>query len=149
LPERWVITDDGSSDRTAEIIAEFGKSHPWLTLVRNPNARADNFAAKAEAVNTALAQLNNVEFDVLGNLDADVTFAPDYMEFLMRKFSADPKLGVAGTPFTSGRRLRFHEGQFRERKFCSRADPAFSPRLFPRNRRLHRESRRPAWTGLP
>ena len=37
---------------------------------------------------------------VLGNLDADVTFAPDYMEFLMQKFSADPKLGVAGTPFT-------------------------------------------------
>jgi glycosyltransferase involved in cell wall biosynthesis len=100
LPERWVITDDGSSDRTAEIIAEFGKSHPWLTLVRNPKREGRNFAAKAEAVNTALAQLNNVEFDVLGNLDADVTFAPDYMEFLMRKFSADPKLGVAGTPFT-------------------------------------------------
>jgi glycosyltransferase involved in cell wall biosynthesis len=100
LPERWVITDDGSSDRTAEIIAEFAKKHPWLTLVRNPKREGRNFAAKADAVNTALAQLKNVEFDVLGNLDADVTFAPDYMEFLMQKFSADPKLGVAGTPFT-------------------------------------------------
>jgi glycosyltransferase involved in cell wall biosynthesis len=100
LPERWVVTDDGSSDRTPEIIAEFAKNHPWLTLVRNPKREGRNFAAKADAVNTALAQLKNVEFDVLGNLDADVTFAPDYMEFLMQKFSADPKLGVAGTPFT-------------------------------------------------
>jgi hypothetical protein len=37
---------------------------------------------------------------VIGNLDADVSFEPDYLEFLMRKFSEDPKLGVAGTPFT-------------------------------------------------
>ena len=36
----------------------------------------------------------------MGNLDADVSFGPDYMEFLMGKFSEDPELGVAGTPFT-------------------------------------------------
>ena len=26
-------------------------------------------------------------------------FEPDYLAFLMQKFSEDPKLGVAGTPF--------------------------------------------------
>ena len=34
------------------------------------------------------------------NLDADVSFEPDYMEFLLQKFAEDPQLGVAGTPFT-------------------------------------------------
>ena len=36
---------------------------------------------------------------MIGNLDADVSFEPDYLAFLMQKFSEDPKLGVAGTPF--------------------------------------------------
>jgi glycosyltransferase involved in cell wall biosynthesis len=100
LPERWIVVDDGSSDRTAEIVESHSKKLPWLTLIRNPKRESRNFAAKADAVNAALARMAEVGFDVLGNLDADVTFEPDYMEFLMQKFAADPKLGVAGTPFT-------------------------------------------------
>jgi len=100
LPERWVIIDYGSTDRTAEIVERYAKRFPWITLVHRSGRQDRNFAAKADAVNAALAQLQNVEFEILVNLDADVSFASDYMEFLMRKFSADPKLGVAGTPFT-------------------------------------------------
>lgn len=101
-PERWVVIDDGSSDNTAEIVEGYIKKYPWISLIRNPKREGRNFAAKANAVNAALAkvQAENIAFDVLGNLDADVSFDPDYMEFLMRKFIADPKLGVAGTPFT-------------------------------------------------
>lgn len=100
LPERWIITDDGSTDGTAEIVESFAQLRPWITVVRNPRREGRNFGAKADAVNAALAQMNDLEFDVLGNLDADTSFAPDYMEFLMQQFSADPRLGVAGTPFT-------------------------------------------------
>jgi glycosyltransferase involved in cell wall biosynthesis len=100
LPERWVITDDGSSDRTPEIVAEYARKFPWITLIRNPKREGRNFGAKANAVNTALALMKDLAFDVLGNLDADTSFEPGYMEFLMQKFSADPRLGVAGTPFT-------------------------------------------------
>jgi len=39
-------------------------------------------------------------FEIIGNLDADLSFEPDYLAFLMQKFFDDPKLGVAGTPFT-------------------------------------------------
>jgi glycosyltransferase involved in cell wall biosynthesis len=38
-------------------------------------------------------------FDVIGNLDADITFGPDYFEFLLSKFQLFPELGVVGTPF--------------------------------------------------
>ena len=100
LPERWVIVDDGSTDHTAEIVESYAKRHPWIELVRRVQDRDRNFASKAHAVNTGLERVSSLQFEILGNLDADVSFGPDYMEFLMRKFSEDPKLGVAGTPFT-------------------------------------------------
>src|SRR3970282_1059324 len=70
-----------------------------MVLVRRP-ARADrNFAGKVHAVNAGVDAVRDIRFEVLGNLDADVSFEPDYMEFLLQKFADDPKLGCAGTPF--------------------------------------------------
>jgi glycosyltransferase involved in cell wall biosynthesis len=100
LPERWIIVDDGSTDRTAKIVEDYAKRFPWIELVRRVQDRYRNFASKAHAVNTGLERVNSLQFEIVGNLDADVSFAPDYIEFLMQRFSEDPKLGVAGTPFT-------------------------------------------------
>src|SRR5262249_24925614 len=58
------------------------------------------FAGKVHAVAAGLERLKTLEFDVLGNLDADVSFEPGYMDYLMRKFEEHRELGVAGTPFT-------------------------------------------------
>ena len=58
-----------------------------------------SFACKVHAFNTGLERVESLQFEVIGNLDADLSFEPDYLEFLMEKFSEDPKLGVAGTPF--------------------------------------------------
>ncbi len=100
LPERWMIVDDGSTDRTAEIVESYAQRFPWIQLIRRP-ARSDrNFAGKVHAFNAGLEQARTIQFDVIGNLDADVSLDPDHLEFLMRKFAEDPKLGVAGTPFT-------------------------------------------------
>jgi glycosyltransferase involved in cell wall biosynthesis len=99
-PERWVIVDDGSTDRTAEIVARHAANCPWIELVRRPQRVDRSFAGKVYAFNAGLARVQSMEFDVVGNLDADLSFEPDYLEFLIRKFSEDPKLGVAGTPFT-------------------------------------------------
>ena len=51
------------------------------------------------AFNAGFERVKSLDFDVVGNLDADITFGPDYLDFLMRMFADDPKLGVAGTPF--------------------------------------------------
>jgi glycosyltransferase involved in cell wall biosynthesis len=100
LPERWVIVDDGSTDGTAEIVAGYAARFPWIELVRRVEDRDRNFASKAHAVNTGLERANSLHFEIVGNLDADVSFGPDYMEFLMQRFSEDPELGIGGTPFT-------------------------------------------------
>jgi poly-beta-1,6-N-acetyl-D-glucosamine synthase len=103
LPERWVIVDDGSTDRTAEIVQSYAERYPWIALARQPKRLDRNFAAKAYAVRAGLKRIHSLQFEVVGNLDADVSFEPDYLEFLMQKFYDDPELGVAGTPFTEER----------------------------------------------
>ncbi len=99
-PERWVIVDDGSTDATPQIIERYAGQHSWIDLVRRPQRADRSFAGKAHAVNAALERLKGVDFEVVGNLDADVSFEPDYLAFVVEKFEHDPKLGVAGTPFT-------------------------------------------------
>jgi glycosyltransferase involved in cell wall biosynthesis len=99
LPERWVIVDDGSTDGTAEIVEDYMGRYPWIELVRRPRHLDRSFAGKVHAFNAGFERIHSLEFDVLGNLDSDLSFDPDYLEFLMKKFSDDPTLGVAGTPF--------------------------------------------------
>ncbi|HEY1791177.1 MAG TPA: glycosyltransferase family 2 protein [Verrucomicrobiae bacterium] len=102
LPEHWVIIDDGSTDRTAEIIEEYIARFPWISLIRRVNRPNRNFAGKADAVNNGFKFFETAKFDVVGNLDADISFEPDLMEFLMQQFAAEPQLGVAGAPYIEG-----------------------------------------------
>jgi len=99
LPLRWVIVNDGSTDKTPEIIRPYLATHPWIELVELPMRRDRSFAAKVGAFNAGYERVKEFEYDIVGNLDGDVSFAQDYFEFLARKFSCDPALGVAGTVF--------------------------------------------------
>jgi glycosyltransferase involved in cell wall biosynthesis len=99
LPLKWVIVDDGSLDETADIVQKHVAEHNWIELVRMPKHRDRSFAAKVGAFNAGLDRVRGLGYEVVGNLDADITFEEDYCEFLVRKFADDLDLGVAGTVF--------------------------------------------------
>ncbi len=101
-PQKWVIVSDGSTDRTEEIAGRYAAEHSWIELVRMPEHRDRNFAAKVQCFKAGLDRLRDIDYDVIGNLDADITFEPDYIEFVLGKLAADPDLGVVGTPFVEG-----------------------------------------------
>lgn len=98
-PVRWVIVSDGSTDRTDEIARSAAGRFPWIVLLRLERSPDRHFAGKAHAFNAGYTRLKDLEFDLIGNLDADITVPPDFYEFLLSKFEAIPNLGVAGTPF--------------------------------------------------
>ncbi len=98
-PVRWVIVSDGSIDGTDEIVRTFAADNPWIELVRMPERRDRHFSGKAHCVNAGYARVRDLAYDVIGNVDADVSFEPDYLEFLLGRFAENPRLGVAGTPY--------------------------------------------------
>jgi len=107
LPVKWVIVNDGSTDGTADIVSKYVASHSWIEIIEMPPREERHFAGKAFAVSAGQRRLVGLNYDAIGNLDADVSFESDYFEFLMQKFAENPKLGVAGTSFVEGE-LRYN-----------------------------------------
>jgi glycosyltransferase involved in cell wall biosynthesis len=99
LPAKWVIVNDGSTDATASIVKRYLADHPWMELVDLPMHRDRSFAAKVYAINAGLERVADLQYEIVGNVDSDVSFDADYFEFLLSKFEQDPQLGVAGTIF--------------------------------------------------
>lgn len=93
-PSEWVIVSDGSTDETDEIARRWSRIHPFIKLVRREGGRNRDFGSKAVAFRAGLDSLTS-KYDFIGNLDADITFAPDYYRDIIRAFS-DERLGLAG-----------------------------------------------------
>ena len=96
LPRAWIIVDDGSTDRTPQILDDYAGRYPWITVVR----RADRGFRKSgggvvEAFNYGLSTLQ-ADWDFLVKFDGDLTFEPTYFESCLREFAADGRLGIGG-----------------------------------------------------
>jgi len=102
LPLKWVIVSDGSTDGTDDIVKRYAAEYRWIELLRMPEREERNFAGKAIAVSAGCNKVADLKYDVIGNLDADVSFDSSYFEFLLSRFAENPKLGVAGTAFHEG-----------------------------------------------
>jgi glycosyltransferase involved in cell wall biosynthesis len=98
-PLKWVIVEDGSTDKTAEIISKYLGDYPWIEMVQMPQRRDRSFAGKVQAFNAGYDRVKRLPYEIIGNVDADVSFDATYCELLLVKFREDEQLGVAGTVF--------------------------------------------------
>ena len=95
-PEQWVIVSDASSDDTDAIVRQSMSRHDFIRFIRMDRPGGRDFGAKVRAINAAAELLVHVPYAYLGNLDADITFEPDYFERLLERFAENPRLGIAG-----------------------------------------------------
>lgn len=102
LPKQWLIVSDGSTDRTDAIIKRYAAKYPWIKYARlektaDPHQRLGK-ASYAYARSMALArkEFAKIPHEFVANLDADITFSPDYYEKVMEKALSDDKLGITG-----------------------------------------------------
>jgi len=96
LPEKWVIVSDGSTDRTNEIVKRYDSDYEFIQLLCREPDRNRDFASKVYAIRAGVEQLEEVSYEFIGNLDADVSFDPDYYERVLEKFEQNAKLGIGG-----------------------------------------------------
>lgn len=96
-PHRWVIVNDGSTDRTAAIIDAAAKEHDWIVAAH----RADRGFRKQgggviDTFYDGYERVAGEPWDFLVKFDADLSFEPAYFKRCLRKFAEDPKLGIGG-----------------------------------------------------
>ena len=102
LPKMWIIVNDGSTDNTLNIVQKYIEGRKWIKIINKSKKKERNFAAKVEAFYSGYEITKNLKFDIIGNLDADISFGSDYFEYLLKKIEDDPQLGVAGTDYVEG-----------------------------------------------
>lgn len=110
-PKMWVIVSDGSTDGTDEIVKEYAEKNECIRFLRRPRTPGHNFGAKVRALGTGMALLADVEYDYIGNVDADLTIEPSYFESLLARLGDNPSLGIAG-----GFVFEEYGGTFRSRR---------------------------------
>ena len=106
-PLRWIVVSDNSSDRTSEIVAMYAQRHPFIRLIDLKRSGERHFGNKVRAFNAGLAELRALDYEFIGNVDADISLESDYFEKVLAAFADQPALGIAGGMVSSRIGARF------------------------------------------
>jgi poly-beta-1,6-N-acetyl-D-glucosamine synthase len=97
VPKEWVLINDGSSDKTGDILDEYARRYPWIRVVHRANRGFRKAGGGVvEAFNAGYNALEFRDWDFLVKLDGDLSFEPDYFEKCFQNFEKEPRLGVGG-----------------------------------------------------
>ena len=96
LPKLWLIVNDGSIDKTKEIIEYYLKKHTYIKMLNLTSQNIRDFKSKVNAINLGYKELTDFEYDLIGILDADISLDKNYYASIIHAFNRNPKLGLAG-----------------------------------------------------
>ncbi len=111
-PTRWVIVDDGSSDETPQILAEYARKHPWIEVVRREDRGGRSVGPGViDAFYAGYERSQPERYEFVCKLDLDLELPPRYFELLIARMRAEPRLGTcSGKPYFTARGKLVSEG---------------------------------------
>jgi biofilm PGA synthesis N-glycosyltransferase PgaC len=93
-PAKWVIVDDGSSDDTPVILAEYAALYPWISIVtRHDRGHRAVGPGVIEAFYAGLETVDIDDYDYLCKLDLDLQLPLAYFETIIIEMEKEPRLG--------------------------------------------------------
>lgn len=94
-PAKWVIVDDGSTDETPRILAEYRAKHAWIEVVtRKDRGRRAVGPGVIEAFYAGYESINPDDYEFLCKLDLDLRLPLRYFEILMERMAANPRIAT-------------------------------------------------------
>ncbi|MEM6681567.1 MAG: glycosyltransferase family A protein [Pseudomonadota bacterium] len=105
-PDLWVIVNDGSTDESGTILAEYAAKWDFIEVVDKPDRGQRSVGPGViETFNYGLDTVDYRDFDYLCKLDLDLTLPDGYFDRLITKMEADPQLGTcSGKAFFKNKR---------------------------------------------
>ncbi|WLD23443.1 glycosyltransferase family 2 protein [Flavobacterium dauae] len=96
VPDKIVVVNDNSTDRTAEIIADFEQKYANISQVFNESENKHLPGSKViRAFNKGFETLDDL-FDIIVKLDADLILPPNYFERIIETFNKNNQIGMVG-----------------------------------------------------
>ena len=94
-PAKWVIVDDGSTDATPQILAEYAARYSWIQIVtRKDRGHRAVGPGVIDAFYTGYDAVNPDDYQFLCKLDLDLRLPPSYFEILMQRMDANPAIAT-------------------------------------------------------
>jgi poly-beta-1,6-N-acetyl-D-glucosamine synthase len=94
-PRKWIIVDDGSTDETPRILAQYAMRHDWIEIVtRRDRGQRSVGPGVIEAFYSGYETINPEDYDYLCKLDLDLRLPPRYFEILMRRMAANSRIAT-------------------------------------------------------
>lgn len=94
-PAKWIIVDDGSTDDTPRILAEYAQRHDWITVItRSDRGRRAVGPGVIEAFYAGYEAVNTDQYEFLCKLDLDLRLPPRYFEILMQRMRDNPRIAT-------------------------------------------------------
>ncbi|HHO75098.1 MAG TPA: glycosyltransferase family 2 protein [Deltaproteobacteria bacterium] len=94
-PVEYILVDDGSTDKTPDIIKKACEKYPWIHCVKRQDRGERKIGSGVvEAFYDGYGTIRSKDYDYICKMDGDLTVGPLYFETLFDKFRKDPCLGA-------------------------------------------------------